>query len=851
MIRCRLFLCLLILANLNCRIGTAADNPSADRLLNGAIGTWASGDTAGAREQFTAIIERGTEDARVFYYRGILDEQAGEDGTADFEMAAKFEVERSTTTLVNRSLEKTQGALRGKIEKIRKAARNAIKPDPHAARLKLIYREALEARSQGDLPTAIEKLAEASEMGSDPRYFYMHGVVLAETGDLENAKEAFAEGLRHERTPKDSHLVSIALADVQGEIRRIIEEQTIVEVGDQLVTRQSNARDIQRRALMTQDQLLAEAGEAGEAAAEQQRQEAEARRLAAAEAIMAENKAKEELVAKIAEKPRVSPEPVEKASPVKSAITKGPIDMSWLPPSTEYLTYVRPADLLGSAFVRPLTDMPEFQQALEEMSAEAGFGPADVESVTMGMGNLIATLLPVITQVASGNQPDPAAISQQLMGGRNSMIVIRTTKDIDLAPLMESGLGTASSHDGKTYYVLQNPDPDAPPMALHAADARTFLVSSEIGIQAAISDGPGDSENDQFAFVSRSSHFVQAFSSPILAGISGSIPDPGPGAPPQVTAFVDAVKGNIFGGAIVLDSGKDMKLNISLNLTESSAAADANKALKEGLMMAKQMAPLALGQAPPELQPTLTQAINSLSSSDSENVVTATLTIPASLVTALMENPELLGPIAAARGAANSAKQLNNMKQIALAMHNYHDTYNHLPSSDGNGQPGDQKKNGLSWRVHILPFLEQAELYNQFHLDEPWDSDHNMTLIPLMPETYLVEGVDTPGETSVHVFTGPNTPFDPENPTSFRNITDGTSNTIMAVTAGPDTATAWTEPGGLSFDPEDPASALGFLDDFFEAAMMDGSARKIPAFIDPETLSALIGHNDGKIVGEF
>src|SRR5207249_2796575 len=73
----------------------------------------------------------------------------------------------------------------------------------------------------------------------------------------------------------------------------------------------------------------------------------------------------------------------------------------------------------------------------------------------------------------------------------------------------------------------------------------------------------------------------------------------------------------------------------------------------------------------------------------------------------------------------------NNLKQIGLAMHNYHDTYRHFPPqalTDKNGKPL------LSWRVAVLPFIEQDNLYRQFKLDEPWDSEHNRKLLERMPK---------------------------------------------------------------------------------------------------------------------
>ena len=95
----------------------------------------------------------------------------------------------------------------------------------------------------------------------------------------------------------------------------------------------------------------------------------------------------------------------------------------------------------------------------------------------------------------------------------------------------------------------------------------------------------------------------------------------------------------------------------------------------------------------------------------------------------------------------------NNLQMIGLAFHNHHDLYSKFPKAGGPAEATDTNKDGLSWRVQLLPYLDEGELYREFHLDEPWDSDHNRTLIERMPAVFAVDGVEEPGKTSIHVFT--------------------------------------------------------------------------------------------------
>ncbi len=66
-----------------------------------------------------------------------------------------------------------------------------------------------------------------------------------------------------------------------------------------------------------------------------------------------------------------------------------------------------------------------------------------------------------------------------------------------------------------------------------------------------------------------------------------------------------------------------------------------------------------------------------------------------------------------------------------------------------------------------------------------------------MPAGFKTPGVKDAGKTSIHLLTGEGTAFGGDEAPSFRNVTDGTSNTIMTVMAGADKAEVWTKPGGL------------------------------------------------------
>jgi hypothetical protein len=211
----------------------------------------------------------------------------------------------------------------------------------------------------------------------------------------------------------------------------------------------------------------------------------------------------------------------------------------------------------------------------------------------------------------------------------------------------------------------------------------------------------------------------------------------------------------------------------------------------------------------------------------------------------------LAPPIEAARASAKRMQSMNNMKQIALAMLNYESARKAFPpaaSYDKDSKPL------LSWRVHILPYLEENKLYQQFHLDEPWDSPNNKRLIDRMPACLRspASKLADRGRTNYVVVTGPGTVFDGKKGTSIRDIRDGTSMTIMVVEADDTHAPIWTKPEDLPFDPKEPKRGLGGLwnGKTFLTAFCDGSVRALATDIRPEILRHLI-LKDEKVVNQM
>ncbi|HEV3438558.1 MAG TPA: DUF1559 domain-containing protein [Gemmata sp.] len=199
--------------------------------------------------------------------------------------------------------------------------------------------------------------------------------------------------------------------------------------------------------------------------------------------------------------------------------------------------------------------------------------------------------------------------------------------------------------------------------------------------------------------------------------------------------------------------------------------------------------------------------------------------------------------------AKNQEVSAKNLEKLATAFHK-------CAEENEGALPRDSiHKNGtklLSWRVHVLPYIEEKELYKQFKLDEPWDSENNLKLVERMPKILASPrvSVKVPGFTVYQGFAGPGSLFQPGAKLIFPfSITDGTSNTIMIAESS--VAVPWTKPADLPFDLDKD------LPDFGKAygskplvAMCDGSSRIVDTkTVSATTLKAAITINGGEVLG--
>lgn len=554
--------------------------------------------------------------------------------------------------------------------------------------------------------------------------------------------------------------------------------------------------------------------------------------------------------------PASTPTPATTPAAGTAAVAKDS-PLAFVPNNAFLAVVVRPTRIMGSDIVKGLP--PEMvAEAIEKFRSEAS-APVDIDPTKVDY--LVASVV-----------PDPPKEGEPRFGPPGKgLVVVHTTEPMNAEELIgkrkEKGASVAeASKDAQKYYRLANvPDgEEAKPEetdVLLWVDSQTLVSGNEVKVLEFLAARGAGQIVDRLKGVSLDQDIV-VLGYPDndikqMAGMAagGQLP---PGQGEQVSKALESTKSVLFS----VDLTKGNLLGLTIEGTTDEAVTAMEKKVKEGQQQLggiyQFFTAANRGDDAPAPEKALTlfgdELLKGLSVEKKGMELTVNIKNPGGfdkLMVAL--KPKIEEAVAQAKTAAEQTKRKNNLKQIALGFHNYHDVNQSFP-------PKKDAKGKLSWRVHILPYIDQAALFNKFNLDEDWDSETNKPLIAEMPQLFASEGEGAEeaakeGKTRYVGITGEGAPFGREEGGVKLgvDVTDGSSNTILVVEAGADKAVVWTKPDDLKFDAAEPVASFGELKDGkLFVVMMDGAARVISLKdIAADTIKALVTFAGGEVVGEF
>jgi hypothetical protein len=474
----------------------------------------------------------------------------------------------------------------------------------------------------------------------------------------------------------------------------------------------------------------------------------------------------------------------------------------------------------------------------------------------------LAVAQPMITQLA-GVAPDEVERATAIFPSPsdNPLVIVMTRKPIDRTKLLAAALPEPREHQhkGKTYYTSAK----AGRTSIHFATDHVFVIGQvedvvhflgRLGERKA--DGP---LGDALRLAAGKHHAVVGFRVPEELAVRakeeiGREIERAREPLPTAAALTVRPLLEVRSGVLTVDLADTTTLGLHLVFPNEAQARDALWPAQDALALARiLLRPIAhhLGKEEDfkslvNLTRTLEAALRTAAVEQRGATLRVSVQVKIDAATLADTGQALVQAIAKVRANARQTQLANNLRQIAIAMHNYHGDFGTLPP------PALTSKDGkplLSWRVAILPYIEQDQLYRQFRLDEPWDSPHNKALLKHMPAVYRPLNVDpkAPHVTHFRVFVGGGAIFDPKAGTRLQDIKDGTSNTILVVEAGE--AVPWTKPDELPYDAKQPLPKLGgqFPAGFY-AVFADGSVRFLKKTVPESALRALITHDGGEVI---
>lgn len=506
------------------------------------------------------------------------------------------------------------------------------------------------------------------------------------------------------------------------------------------------------------------------------------------------------------------------------------LDISWVTDEYFAALILHPRQILSKV---PLQG--ESRAWVDAAAADLGLSLDDVEQLTLLVG-----------------PPEPGAAAAP-GASLSTCWIFRFSTAAEQKRMVEQFVGEGgreqARHQGRVYYK-----DEAAPVALGTPDDKTVLFASERDVKKALESARAHSVllTRLGAVAGRPDVVGAVNAAPLRSLLRRALNErTGEPAPPWARQLAEITR-HLKEGTLTADLAEAPLARLTLDAEDSQAALQLDE-LAQGyrgagsLMLTALESQWARGEEGRDFAPLFALASEALSRVKITRQVRQ-VTVEAEAPPALADLPRLVEAafVASMRGGLRQ-ERVRRLQLVGLALHNHHVAQGSFPAGASRDAAGRQL---LSWRVHLLPWLGQKELYDQFRLDQPWDSPHNRALLDKIPAVYQSPGAAVDGTTRLVPMIGPGTPFSLSQGAALRDMIDGPDNTILLVECGPDRAVPWTMPDETTFDSQDPVAALGAIEEAgFLALFGDGRVEIIAPRITPEEFAALLTHAGGEKTG--
>ena len=538
-----------------------------------------------------------------------------------------------------------------------------------------------------------------------------------------------------------------------------------------------------------------------------------------------------------------APQVADAPRPVEAATNADGYVFSYVPNDFVFLFAMRPNEVSASPHLNSLAEL--FNEIIRPK-----FKAESLEQVT--------AVLPLLRRDEHG------AI---IPGTGSEFTIFRTQKDADFKPIIEASYGTIRTDEYKGKQLIAGADRNPIGTIEYYSPIAGTLISTPRAQLTTVIDNPKSSEPPASVTqwgAEAKGPFFGVVNFPAVKNIVGQ----GLLGGPPMQLFQPVVDLADY-ATISVEDGDPLLLKASFACRNRDDAAQVEQTLQAAIvlfrnMLTAQRAALLNGAAGSNPSP----GPSMLPLLDLAGQVLATAKVTANGVKvdviASVKNPNetlrlaLIPQLWASRQAAARNQSMNNLKQLALAALIYENRFGALPPAvvygksayGGLNTSGDQAAPvPRSWRVELLPLLDQEALYKEYRLDQSWDSEANLAVLRKMPALFRSpEDAPTSTNSSYFALTGSDTVFDGNDGTQLEDIEDGTSNTLLFAEAK--RAVPWTKPEDIIYDANQPIPNLGgWQADVFLITLCDGSVHPVrnSEWVDKTFLRPWIEKSDGQV----